>query len=85
VSFWSKVGKYDVGLGRKKRIAFDVEGETLEQIDDLLILTGAPSRAELFRDSLRLFAWMTEQENAGYEILLRKNGEDTAIKLKRVP
>jgi metal-responsive CopG/Arc/MetJ family transcriptional regulator len=77
-SFWA------TGPSKKKRrIAFDVEKETLTQIDDLVVLTGAASRAELFRDSLRLFAWMTEQQNEGYEIILKKDGEETAIELTR--
>jgi len=74
MSFWS----------RRKQIAFDVEKETLAQIDDLVVLTGAASRAELFRDSLRLFAWMVEQQNEGYEIILKRGDEETAIELSRV-
>ena len=79
MSFWSAL------TSSKRRLAFDVDKETLEQIDDLVILTGASSRAELFRDSLRLFAWMTEQQNKGYAIILRKGKNETSIELKRVP
>jgi metal-responsive CopG/Arc/MetJ family transcriptional regulator len=81
MSFWATKDKPP----KKKRIAFDVEKETLEQIDDLVILTGAASRAELFRDSLRLFEWMTKQQNAGYEIVLKKGDDETVVELSRAP
>jgi metal-responsive CopG/Arc/MetJ family transcriptional regulator len=68
---------------RKIRIAFDVDKETRDQIDDLVLLTGAASRAELFRDSLRLYMWWTEKQNDGHEVILRKDGNDTVIELKR--
>ena len=68
----------------KNRISFDVDQEVLDQIDDLVILTGAESRADLFRNSLRLFAWWIKQQNAGYDVILRKDGEeDTVVELKR--
>jgi len=40
---------------KTKKIAFDMEKETLEQIDELVEKTGCTNRADLFRDSLRLF------------------------------
>ena len=68
---------------KTKRIAFDVEKKTLEQIDELVEKTGCTSRADLFRDSLRLFSWWTEKQDEGYEVVLRKDGESTVIELKR--
>ena len=69
---------------KTKRIAFDVEKETLEQIDELVEKTGCTSRADLFRDSLRLFSWWTEKQDGGYDVVLRKPGEkDTIVELKR--
>jgi metal-responsive CopG/Arc/MetJ family transcriptional regulator len=78
MSFWS------LKKPEEKRIAFDVEPEALKQIDELMEKTGTTSRAELFRDSLRLFSWWTEKQNEGYEVVLRKDGEDTVVELKRV-
>ena len=76
MSFWPR-------RQRSSRIAFDVEKETLDQIDELVENTGCDSRADLFRDSLRLFSWWTEKQNDGYEVILRKDGESTVIELKR--
>ncbi len=79
MSFWS------FKKPEEKRIAFDVEKEALEQIDELMKRTGCKSRADLFRDSLRLFSWWTEKQDEGYTVVLRKDGEDTVVELKRVP
>ena len=76
MTFWRK-------QERPSRIAFDVEKETLKQIDELIKKTGAASRAELFRDSLRLYSWWTEKQDEGYDVVLRKDGEDTVVELKR--
>ena len=74
MSFWN----------RKKTIAFEVEEETLEQIEELIERTGAVSRAELFRDSLRLYSWWQDKHDEGYDVVLQKDGADTVVKLKRV-
>jgi metal-responsive CopG/Arc/MetJ family transcriptional regulator len=81
MSFWATRDKPP----KKKRIAFDVEAETLEQIDDLMEKTACVTRAELFRDSLRLLMWWTEKQDDGYEVVLKKDGEEFAVELARVP
>ncbi len=68
---------------KKQRIAFDVEAETLGQIDSLVVKTSSANKAELFRDSLRLFAWWTRKQDEGYEIILRKNGKDLGVAFRR--
>lgn len=78
MSFWS------LKKPKETRIAFDVEPKALKQIDELAEKTGAASRADLFRDSLRLFSWWTEKQDEGYDVVLRKDGEDTVVELKRV-
>ena len=81
MSFWATKDKPP----KRKRIAFDVEEEALKQIDELIEKTGAANRAELFRDSLRLYMWWTEKQDEGYDVVLRKDGEeDTVVELKRV-
>ena len=77
MSFWTTKSP------KTKRIAFDVEKETLKQIDALIEKTGCANRADLFRDSLRLFSWWTEKQDEGYDVVLRKDGEDTVVELKR--
>ncbi len=79
MSFWRTKTK----TPKKQKIAFGVEAETLGQIDALMVKTGSANRAELFRNSLRLFAWCTEKQDEGYEVILRKDGEDTVIDLKK--
>ena len=68
-----------------KRIAFELEDETMDQINELIEKTGAASRADLFRDSLRLYMWWTDKQDEGYDVVLRKDGEDTVVELKRIP
>ena len=80
MNFWRTKSKTKT---KTKRIAFDIEKETLEQIDELVKKTGCTGRADLFRDSLRLFSWWTEKQDEGYEVVLRKDGESTVIELKR--
>ncbi len=80
-SFWATRDKPP----KMKRIAFDVEKETMKQIDELMEKTACVSRAELFRDSLRLLAWWTEKQDEGHEVILRKDGEDVVVELTRVP
>jgi len=51
----------------KTRLQFDFTDEALGELDDLKSATGAPSRAEVIRQSLRLLQWTIEQtrdENA---------------------
>ena len=80
-SFWATRDKPD----KKKRIAFDVEKETLAQIDDLMEKTACATRAELFRDSLRLMGWWVDKQDDGYEVVLKKDGEEFAVELTRAP
>lgn len=67
----------------KKRIGFELGTETLNQIDDLVKRTGADNRAELFRNSLRLYSWWLDKQDEGNEIVLRKDGVDTTVELKQ--
>ncbi len=79
ISFWATKDKPP----KRTRIAFDVEKEALEQMDELAVKTNSSSRADLFRNALRVYAWWTKKQDEGYDVVLRKDGEDTVVELKR--
>jgi hypothetical protein len=45
----------------KNRLQFDFSDEALEQLDELKDATGAPTRAEVIRQALRMLQWTVEQ------------------------
>jgi hypothetical protein len=60
----------------KKRLQFDFTEDALQELDELQKSTGAPTRAELIRHSLRLLQWMideTKHHNA--TLLIERNGK----------
>jgi metal-responsive CopG/Arc/MetJ family transcriptional regulator len=64
----------------KTRLQFDFTEDALGELDDLKNATGAPSRAEVIRQSLRLLQWTIEQtrdENA--TVLVEKNGRQREV------
>lgn len=56
----------------KHRIQFDLTAEALEQVDALKNATGAGTRAELFRNALRFYAWLVKHEKNGFTIQATK-------------
>ena len=58
--------------------------EGLRAIDDLVELIQASSRAELIKNSLRLFTWFLEKHIDGYEILIRKGKEITKVEFPQL-
>jgi metal-responsive CopG/Arc/MetJ family transcriptional regulator len=64
----------------KTRLQFDFTEDALGELDELKSATGAPSRAEVIRQSLRLMQWTIEQlrdENA--TVLVEKNGRQREV------
>ena len=66
---------------KKQRIQFDLTAEALEALDGLKDLSQATTRAELLKNSLRLFAWFLQKRLDGYDILLRKGSEIEKIEI----
>lgn len=63
-------------MAEKKRLQFDFTEDSLRELDQLQELVGAPTRAELIRQALRLLRWtLDETTNKGATILLEKNGK----------
>ena len=64
----------------KTRLQFDFTDEALSELDELKSETGASTRAEVIRQSLRLLQWTIEQtkdENA--TVLVEKNGRQREV------
>jgi len=60
----------------KKRLQFDFTEDALEELDGLQRATGAPSRAELIRHSLRLLQWMVDEaHNKKGTFLVERDGK----------
>lgn len=63
-------------MPEKKRLQFDFTDESLRELDQLQEMAGAPTRAELIRQALRLLRWtLDETTNKGATILLEKEGK----------
>lgn len=60
---------------KKQRIALDLTPEAVQQLDELKVLAGARTRAEVIRNGLWLYRWFLDQTTQGYEVVL-KNLED---------
>jgi metal-responsive CopG/Arc/MetJ family transcriptional regulator len=60
----------------KKRLQFDFTQDALQELDELQRVTGAPTRAELIRHSLRLLQWMIEEtKRKEGTLLIERNGK----------
>ena len=58
----------------KKRLQFDFTEDALRELDELQRATGAPSRAELIRHSLRLLQWFLDEQNKKSKFLIDRDG-----------
>ncbi len=56
----------------KTRIQFDVTPEAAEELEDLMKRAGVTTKAELFRNSLKLMSWFVAKREEGSEIQLKK-------------
>lgn len=66
---------------KKQRIQFDLTPQALKALDELKDISQATTRAELIKNSLRLFAWFLEKRIDGYDLLLRKGKDVEKIEL----
>jgi metal-responsive CopG/Arc/MetJ family transcriptional regulator len=67
---------------RVKRVQFDFQPEAIDRLDDLVVETGAASRAEVVRRALALFDRVLEGERDGMKLLLRApNGAEQQVVL----
>ena len=61
-----------------KRIQFEFSDDALERLDRMKKLTRKSSYADVVRDALRIYEWVNQQTEAGYDIGLVK--DDTLVK-----
>jgi metal-responsive CopG/Arc/MetJ family transcriptional regulator len=70
------------GAIEKVRIQFDLTPGALEEVDRLKAASGASTRAELFRDALKLYASFLRWKSEGYVIELRRTGGDNGERIQ---
>lgn len=58
-----------------KRVQFDFEDRAVQQLDSLVVATGASSRAEVVRRALQTYTALLEATKEGAEIAIRKPGK----------
>ena len=70
---------------KKTRVQFDFASEALDRLDRLVKLTEVTSRADVVRNSLRLYEWLVDRAGEGkYMILVEDAGRDGAIDLRLI-
>lgn len=60
-------------MSEKYRLQFDLSKQSLFEFDELKTEVGASTRAELFRNAIRFFAWYVSKRKNGYSILVQKD------------
>jgi metal-responsive CopG/Arc/MetJ family transcriptional regulator len=64
----------------KTRLQFDFTEDALSELDELKSATGAPNRAEVIRQALRLLQWTIEQtQDEKATVLVEKNGRQREV------
>jgi metal-responsive CopG/Arc/MetJ family transcriptional regulator len=64
----------------KTRLQFEFGDDALQQLDELKGAVGAPSRAEVIRQALRLLQWTIEQtQDEKATVLVEKNGKQREV------
>jgi hypothetical protein len=58
-----------------KRIQFEFPPDAVERLDRIKRETNAGSYAELVRNALRIYEWVLEAQNKGYEVGLVKDND----------
>lgn len=56
----------------KTRLQFEVPNNVVAEMEALKILSGATTRAEVFRSALKLYAWYLRNRIRGVEIFARE-------------
>lgn len=65
----------------KKRVQLDLEEDQIAQLDKLKVRSRSTSRAEVVKNSLRLYEWFLAQKDDGWEIALVKDDEEKIVEL----
>lgn len=47
---------------KRVRVQFDMSRKAVDQLDQVVEMTGATSRAEVIRTAIRCYAWLVMQE-----------------------
>jgi hypothetical protein len=64
---------------KAKRIQFDFSPEAFDQINRLVEITDAASKAEIIRISLRLLEYTLQRQSEGYELKFEKGDKSITV------
>ena len=62
-----------------KKLQFDFSKEAIERLNELKEATDASSKAEVVRNSLRIYEFMSKMIKDGYELEFKKGGSRIAV------
>ena len=74
-------GRDSNAMSKKQRLQFDVTHDTLREIDTLKEKLGATTRAELFREALKILAWYHGKRSKGFVIQAKKGNLITELEV----
>ena len=62
-----------------KRLQFELSGDAIERLNNLKKSTDASSKAEVIRNSLRVYEYITSMIKEGYELEFKKDKKKVTI------
>jgi hypothetical protein len=62
-----------------KRLQFDFSTEAVNRLDNIKDATNSASRAEVLRNSLRVYEYFYNMLKEGYEIKLKKDEKEVTV------
>ncbi len=66
----------------KERVQLDFTHEALERLDEIKDISGAASRAEAIRQSLRLYEWFVKETTSESTIVVQDEEGNTTTRFK---
>lgn len=63
----------------KVRVTLDLSEDLYRRLEELMELTGSDTKTEAIKNALRLYEFYAKKHHEGYEVSLRKDGEQERI------
>jgi len=64
---------------KTKRLQFEFPDKSIEKLDELVERCGESTRAAVMRNAFKLYNYVLDQVDNGFQVQLTKNGETTTI------
>lgn len=62
-----------------KRLQFDFSTDAIDRLDSLVKSSGLSTRAELIRNSLKVYEYLSQMTREGYKLVAKKDKEEVWI------